>query len=77
MIRISVRDTGCGIAAEDLIKIFDPFYTTRETGTGLGLAITHGIIEQHGGKINVDSTPGKGSVFTIFLPLSREKDHAV
>ena len=76
MIRITVRDTGCGIAAEDLIKIFDPFYTTRETGTGLGLAITHGIIEQHGGKITVDSTPGEGSVFTIFLPLNREKDHA-
>lgn len=77
MIRISVRDTGCGISGEDLIKIFDPFFTTRETGTGLGLAITHGIIEQHGGKITVDSTPGEGTEFTIFLPVNHEANHAV
>ncbi len=69
MIHIDIIDTGCGISKENLDKIFDPFFTTRETGTGLGLAITHGIIEQHGGKIKVDSTIGKGTHFTIMMPV--------
>jgi signal transduction histidine kinase len=67
---ITVADTGEGIAAEDLEKLFDPFFTTKETGTGLGLAISHGIIEQHGGSITVESIPGKGSTFIIRLPVS-------
>jgi len=71
MIHIDISDTGCGISKENLDKIFDPFFTTRETGTGLGLAITHGIIEQHGGKINVESTIGKGTQFTIMLPVKQ------
>ena len=70
-------DTGSGIASEDLNSIFDPFFTTRETGTGLGLAITHGIIEQHGGTISVESTPGIGTAFTIILPVNREGNDAV
>jgi two-component system NtrC family sensor kinase len=68
-IEILIRDTGIGIQPENMDKIFDPFFTTTEGGTGLGLAVTHGIIEQHGGTINVESTPGQGTCFTIRLPL--------
>jgi two-component system NtrC family sensor kinase len=68
-IEISVRDNGIGIQPENMDKIFDPFFTTTEGGTGLGLAVTHGIIEQHGGTIHVESTPGQGTCFTIRLPL--------
>jgi len=65
-----VADTGKGITQEQLNKIFDPFYTTKEPskGTGLGLSITHGIVQQHGGKIDVSSQPGEGSKFTVCLP---------
>jgi signal transduction histidine kinase len=69
---IQVEDTGCGIPKEHLNSIFDPFFTTRASGTGLGLAITHSIIEQHGGKITVESTPGKGTSFSIMLPVKAE-----
>jgi signal transduction histidine kinase len=68
---ITVTDTGEGIAEENVERLFDPFYTTKETGTGLGLAISHGIVEQHGGRLTVVSTPGKGSTFTIRLPLGQ------
>lgn len=71
-VEIQVQDTGCGIPAEDQHKLFDPFYTTKESGTGLGLAITSGIISQHGGKISVSSTLGQGATFTIRLPLKPE-----
>ena len=66
----TVSDTGQGIDPENLAKIFDPFFTTREVGkgSGLGLSIIHGIIEQHGGTINVESSPGKGTIFTVTLP---------
>jgi signal transduction histidine kinase len=75
-IRIRCEDTGCGIATEDLDKIFDPLFTTkaRGKGTGLGLSICHGIIEQHGGTITADSTCGKGSVFNVILPVGRLED---
>lgn len=66
---IEVTDTGCGIAPENLTKIFEPFYTTKgQKGTGLGLAIVWGIIEKHNGKIDVTSKLGKGTTFTIYLP---------
>jgi signal transduction histidine kinase len=68
-VEISVADSGTGIAEDDLEKIFNPFFTTKEKGTGLGLAIVHNIIEAHGGLIGVKSTMGKGSVFSITLPL--------
>jgi len=68
---IWVADTGCGIAEQNIGKIFDPFYTTSPVGkgTGLGLAISHSIVQQHGGTISVNSTIGKGSTFTVTLPL--------
>ncbi|MBI5640446.1 MAG: GHKL domain-containing protein [Nitrospirae bacterium] len=65
---IRISDTGKGIAAGNIQRIFDPFYTSKEKGTGLGLAIVHNIIEKHRGKISVKSEPGKGTEFTITLP---------
>ncbi|MEW6246883.1 MAG: ATP-binding protein [Nitrospirota bacterium] len=72
-VRLTVADTGHGIAQQDLAKIFDPFFTTKETGkgTGLGLTVVKGIIEEHGGSIQVESEPGKGTTFTISLPVSQ------
>ncbi len=69
-VQIKVRDTGCGISAENLDKLFTPFFTTKQDvkGVGLGLAVSHGIIERHGGRIEVESREGEGSTFTIFLP---------
>ncbi len=69
---ISVEDDGHGIDPEILPRIFDPFFTTKETatGTGLGLANCYSIVEQHNGTITVDSTPGNGSCFFVFLPLA-------
>jgi PAS domain S-box-containing protein len=65
---ITISDTGEGIPDEIIDKIFDPFFTTKDDGNGLGLAITHGIIEQHGGTIGVQSKMGEGTAFTIRLP---------
>ncbi|SDE06893.1 ATP-binding protein [Limimaricola pyoseonensis] len=69
-VRIRVIDKGCGIPAEKIGKIFEPFYTTKRPGegTGLGLSTAYGIVKQTGGFIFVDSTPGEGSVFTLLLP---------
>ena len=69
-VAISVSDTGCGIASENLETIFEPFYTTKEVGrgTGLGLSQVFGFAKQSGGEVNVRSEPGKGSVFTLYLP---------
>jgi len=69
---LKIADTGSGIAEEDLEKIFDPFFTTkRDKGTGLGLSVSYGIIERHGGKIEVHSKIGEGTTFTIKLSLSQ------
>jgi PAS domain S-box-containing protein len=72
---VEVRDTGCGIPPSVLPRIFDPFFTTKGTGegTGLGLSVSLGIVERHGGRILVESEVGKGTVFTVCLPLSRER----
>ena len=68
---ISIRDTGEGIRPEDLAHVFDPFFTTKDYGTGLGLSVVHGIIQEHGGQIEVESELQKGTVFHILLPLVR------
>jgi PAS domain S-box-containing protein len=68
IVLIEVEDNGCGIKKEDIDRIFDPFFTTRPTGTGLGLSITKRIVEEHGGKIEVESEYGRGSKFKIYLP---------
>jgi signal transduction histidine kinase len=69
-VEIHISDTGCGIPEEYIGKIFDPFYTTKEStkGTGLGLAVSYGIIKKHGGDIEVESTVGKGTTFVVRLP---------
>jgi two-component system sensor histidine kinase HydH len=72
MVRMVVSDTGEGIPGDDLENIFDPYYTTKSSGTGLGLAIVHRIIEAHGGEIRVKSEAGRGTTFTILLPVSDE-----
>lgn len=71
MVRIAFQDTGAGIDPEDLHKIFHPFFTTKDVGkgTGLGLSISYGIVRNHGGAIEIESTPGEGSEFTVILPL--------
>ena len=69
-VKIAVTDSGSGIAPEEKEKIFEPFYTTKDGGTGLGLSIVHKIVENHSGVIKVESDVGKGSTFTIFLPLT-------
>jgi signal transduction histidine kinase len=65
---VSVIDRGAGIAREHLENIFNPFFTTRQEGVGLGLAIVSKIVDEHGGRISVESEPGQGSVFRVFLP---------
>ncbi len=72
MVHVEIKDNGGGIPQKHLAKIFDPFYTTKEIGkgTGLGLSISYGIVERHGGRIEVESEEGKGTTFTIVVPLS-------
>lgn len=71
-VRISIRDHGCGIAADALPRIFDPYFTTKSGGSGLGLATAYAIVAKHGGHIVVESKLGEGTVFTIDLPASHE-----
>ena len=67
-VSLEVRDDGAGMDAQTVDRIFEPFFTTKFTGTGLGLAISKSLIEQHGGRIEVNSEPGRGTTFLIFLP---------
>jgi len=74
-VELSVKDTGCGVPPENLEKIFEPFFSTKEVGkgTGLGLAVAYGIVARHGGVIRVQSQVGKGTEFTIWLPLEEQE----
>lgn len=66
---LKIQDTGMGIAHEDREKLFEPFFTKKDTGTGLGLAICYDIVQKHGGHIDVQSSPGEGASFTVWLPV--------
>jgi signal transduction histidine kinase len=72
VVLISVQDTGVGIPEEDLPKLFHPLYTTKAKGVGLGLAVCQRLVEAHGGSITVESQVGRGSTFTVKLPVRRE-----
>ena len=72
-VQIAFSDSGCGIPPESIEKIFEPFYTTKERGTGLGLAITRQIVEQHHGKIAIESTAGMGTTVRVTLPVEHEE----
>jgi len=76
-VRVEVEDTGTGIEPSETDRIFNPFYTTRDTGTGLGLALAHKIVQDHGGRITFTSAPGRGTTFTIVLPLIAEPPAAL
>ena len=73
-VAVSIRDTGIGIQPEEMERIFQPFYTTKQAvkGTGLGLSVSYGIVKHHGGEIRVTSEPGMGSTFTVMLPVQSE-----
>lgn len=75
-IRVSIADTGEGIAPENMSRIFDPFFTTKDGGTGLGLSIVYGILQQHGGLIEVVARPGGGTVFHLTFPPAAEGEGA-
>ncbi|HEX9289581.1 MAG TPA: ATP-binding protein [Anaeromyxobacteraceae bacterium] len=72
-VEAEVRDTGGGIPAEALPRIFDPFYSTKEKGTGLGLAFTQQVVQEHGGTIRCESAPGRGTVFAVRLPRAADE----
>ena len=72
-VKVEVIDSGCGIAADDISKVFEPYFSTKETGTGLGLAIVKKAVDDHGGTISVASRQGGGTTFTIILPAKENK----
>jgi two-component system NtrC family sensor kinase len=82
-VSFSIQDRGCGIEERDLARLFEPFYTRKSGGTGLGLFVCHGIVQRHGGHIQVQSRPNEGARFTVALPrfpalmgASHEAEHS-
>ena len=77
-VTVAYSDTGCGMSADVMTQVFDPFYTTKEIGkgTGLGLSISYGIVEKHGGSIVVESVEGEGTTFRITLPVKMEEEES-
>ena len=73
---ISFADTGVGIPEENLGRMFEPLFTTKARGIGLGLAAARLLVERHGGKVEVESEPGRGSTFTVWLPVGGASDRA-
>ena len=71
-VEVAVIDRGSGIDPKNIENIFNPFFTTKSDGIGFGLAIISKILDEHGGRITVESTLGEGSVFRVFLPLKRQ-----
>jgi signal transduction histidine kinase len=69
MMAIAIADTGVGIPPENMQKLFEPLFTTKPKGIGLGLAVSQKLVEANGGRIEVESEPGKGSSFTVYLPV--------
>jgi PAS domain S-box-containing protein len=76
-VKITITDSGSGIHQEVVDSIFDPYFSTKEEGSGLGLAVTHSIVKKHDGHITVDSRPGQGTTFTIYLPASPEEQQDI
>jgi signal transduction histidine kinase len=76
-VEAEVRDTGSGIPAQEIPRIFDPFYSTKERGTGLGLAFALQVVQEHGGTIRCESQVGRGTSFTIRLPAAPGERAAV
>jgi signal transduction histidine kinase len=76
-VEVELTDNGAGISPEHMHKIFDPFFTTKASGrgTGLGLSVSYGIIKEHAGKVDVKSTPGKGTSFRLEFPAARKAVH--
>jgi two-component system, NtrC family, sensor kinase len=74
VIRVLFSDNGCGIHPDHITKIFDPFFSTKPVGegTGLGLSVSYGIVQDHNGRVEVESGPGKGSTFTVELPVEED-----
>jgi signal transduction histidine kinase/ActR/RegA family two-component response regulator len=72
-VRIVIRDTGVGLAPEHLGRIFDPYFTTKPNGSGLGLTTSYAIVKKHQGHVGVESDPGRGTTFTVYLPASQER----
>jgi two-component system sensor histidine kinase HydH len=73
---LQIEDEGVGMEPEEVEHIFEPFFSTKHEGTGLGLFVVHSIVERHGGAIRVKSELGKGSTFTVYLPVERVRDGA-
>lgn len=74
-VKLTIKDDGCGISPDNLARIFEPYFSTKATGRGLGLSVCFSIIRKHGGEIQVESSPGRGTVFTVYFPQATEPPH--